>query len=491
VTLSVPELFVRVCRERRAHGAVVEGHTTVTFGELSRWADAIAAAVEQAGPFAGSRGAVVLPNSAKFVAAFMGIARAGGVVAPLDPGYRRELRAQLADMEPGAILLGEETLSSVREAIVTLRRKPALLLLDAPGRVEVLAAGDVPGGRGLPADDPPLLLLHTSGSAGPAKRVVRTHERVAAEVAALHALLGMTPADRVLGAAPFSHTNGLIRSMLTAMLAGATLYPMVQFGRRTAPALITKERLTCFGGVPPMFVALTESPPRDAVDLSSLRVVFSASAPLLERDARRFYAAHGLWIRQLYGSTETGTISYNDDPDVEGCLATVGRALPGVSLTVQDDGGTTVPVGLEGEIAVSSRFATASYDGDAEATRENFRRGWYLTRDLGRLDGQGRLTLTGRQGWLINRGGYKVNPSEVEEVIRLHPKVADVAVVGRRGPHGDDVIRCLVVLRAPSRAEDLIRHCREHIADHKIPNRIEFRNALPRTSTGKILRERL
>ena len=491
MTLSLPDRFARVCREQPAHGAVVGGRVTVTFADLSRWADAIAAALERSGPFAGSHGVVILPNSAAFVAAFMGIARAGGVVAPLDPGYRQELRTYLADVEPGAILVGAEAASAVQEAIVTLRRKPALLLLDAPGRIQLLAAGDTSRGRGLPGDDPALLLLYTSGSTGLPKRVVRTHARIAAEVAALHRLFDVTPADRVLGAAPFWHVNGLVRSMLTAMLAGATLYPMARFGRRAVPALITKERLTLFGGVPRMFVALTETPHRDEVDLTSLRIVFSASAPMLERDARRFHAAHGLWIRQLYGSTETGTISYNDHLDVKDHLATVGRPLPGVSVTVRDDGGATAPLGVEGEIAVSSPFAASSYDGNAEATRERFRSGWYLTRDLGRLDAEGYLTLTGRRDWLINRGGYKVNPLEVEEVIRRHPKVADVAVVSGRGPHGDNIVRCVVVLRAPSRAADIIRHCRDHIADHKIPSRIEFRNAVPQTSTGKVLRERL
>jgi long-chain acyl-CoA synthetase len=238
-------------------------------------------------------------------------------------------------------------------------------------------------------------------------------------------------------------------------------------------------------------VILADTPPRGAVDLSSLRTVFSSSAPLLPEDALRFHARYGLYVRQLYGSTETGTISFNVHPNVEQCLESVGRPLPDVRLAILDENRHPLPVGEEGEVAIASPAAIRAYDGNPEASAASFADGFYLSGDLGRMAGDGALTLTGRKKFLINRGGFKVNPLEVERAILSHPKVREVAVVGAPGAHGDDIVRCVVVAREPCTAEEIMRHCATRIADFKIPSRIEFRDALPKTETGKVLRQKL
>jgi hypothetical protein len=279
--------------------------------------------------------------------------------------------------------------------------------------------------------------------------------------------------------------------MMTSMYVGATLYPVREFRRREVLELVTRERVTYFGAVPYMFVILADTPVRGTVDLSSLRTVFSASAPLLPADNRRFREKSGHWIRQLYGSTETGTISVNLAADVESTLASVGCPLPDTRFDVVDEHGHAMPAGEDGEVRIASPGVIPGYDGNPEANASAFRDGWYWSGDLGRLSADGALTLTGRKKFLINRGGFKINPLEVEEAIASHPKVAEVVVAGAPGPHGDDVVRCVIVGREPCTVDEIVAHCATRIADYKIPSRIEFRDALPKSETGKLLASRL
>jgi long-chain acyl-CoA synthetase len=497
--MSLAERFDMVRRAVGGRPAIVADGGALSYERLGQWSEVVAGSLDRSRSVSGRRVALVLPNGGAFVAAFLGAARSGAVVAPLNPGYRRqEVEHYLADMGPAAVVVCLETAPLVGEALSRLAEPPRLLLVGDPGTCEILSPGGgaggpdpVPAWPSPPLPSPPLLLLYTSGSTGPPKRVIRTHAQLLAEIDALSAVFAVTPGDRFLGAVPFSHVNGLVRSMLTATLGGASLYPVRHFARRTLLELVGRERLTFFGAVPPMIVMLARTRAREREDLSTLRLIFSASAPLIADDTLAFRRAFGIVVRQLYGSTETGTISFNDHPRPEQHLESVGRALPGVRLAVLDESGRPLPPGVEGEITVSSPFAVTGYDGNEAATGRSFRDGVYLTGDLGRIDEGGTLTLTGRKSFMINRGGYKVNPYEVEQAIRRHPKVADVTVLGAPGPHGDQVVRCLVVSREPCTAEEIARHCREWIADYKIPSHIEFHESLPRTVTGKIRRDAL
>lgn len=488
---TLGDRFDRTAARLGAQLAVREPERDWSYAELLGFSQRVSQALE---PFAGgprARVGLMVPNSAAFVAAFHGIIRDGGVVVPLNVRYRdQELVYYLNDAGTAALLAGPDIVETARQALATLACPPALLVLDGaecrlvePGRADPVPA---------PArDSPPLLLQYTSGSTGPPKRVIRTHANLLFELERLVVAFHVGEEDRFLGAAPFSHVNGLVRTMLTSMFVGATLHPMRQFHRRGALELIARERITFFCGVPYMFIVLADTPVRGAVDLSSLRTVFSASAPLLPDDNRRFQAKYGHWVRQLYGSTETGTISVNLDPDPAAHLASVGLPLPDIRVEVVDEGGRPVASGMEGEVVIASPGAITGYAGNAEATAASFRDGVYLSGDLGRKGAGGRLTLTGRKKFLINRGGFKVNPLEVEQAIQSHPKVREVAVVGAPGPHGDDVVRCVVVASGPCTPEEIVRHCEGRIADYKIPSRIEFRDTLPKSETGKLLRQRL
>jgi long-chain acyl-CoA synthetase len=488
--LCLSDVVDRRWAEEASHPAIRQGDDGLTFGELLQWSQRISRSLQRVVREPGQRVALMMANSAAFVASFFAIARLGGVVAPLSPRYRsQEARHYLGDLDAVA-LLTEPHASGPPDIPEGEPRLAVVEVSRAEGARMVR-----PGGDGAPSlrlgGSPPLLQQYTSGSTGRPKRVIRSHANLLAELEALRQTFDVNTGDRFLGAAPFSHVNGLVRTMMTAMYVGATLYPVEAFHRRGILNVLTREHITVFGGVPHMFVILSQTPPREPVDLSALRIVFSSSAPLTAADNREFRARYGTVIRQLYGSTETGTISFNGHSRPEDRPTSVGTPLPGVRVEVLDDQGRALPAGREGQLAVASPFATGEYAGHPEATAESFRGGWYLTGDLGAADREGFITLTGRCKLAINRGGFKVNPYEVEVAIREHPGVADVAVLGLPGGHGDDIVCAVIVALGALPAEEVVAHCRDRIADYKIPTTIEFRRALPRSPTGKILRDDL
>ena len=491
--MTLHEHFDRIASDAGARTAVHDGEKALSYDDLNSASVRMTHALESAGVSAGDRVGLMLPNSAPFVASYFAIARAGGVIAPLNVRYKRqELEYYLDDTEASALIVSPALVDVAMETIESMDHAPALLVAHDAGELELHRAGS--GRSPAPISDIPglpLMIQYTSGSTGAPKRVIRTHENLLFELERLQSTFGLGPADRLLGAAPFTHVNGLVRTMLTSMYVGATLFPMATFDRRKALATITEHRITYFGAVPYMFVLLADSPLRGEVDLSSLRVAFSASAPLLPDDNRRFREKYGIGIRQLYGSTETGTISVNMHDDTETCIDSVGAPLPDVTITVIGDDGNPVDAGVEGEVMITSPGAITAYAGNAEASAASFRDGSYLSGDLGRMNEDGCLVLTGRKKFLINRGGFKVNPLEVEDAIMSHPSVREVAVYGAPSAHGDDVVQCAVVVDGECTQKDILDHCRERIADYKIPSRVAFMDALPKSDTGKLLRHKL
>ena len=475
--------------------AVHDGPLRWTFADTARVTHQVIGELESAGVRCGHTVALMVPNSAAFVAAFFAIASVGCVVAPFNVRYKRqELHYYIKDTDAAAIIASPDLCGEVLGSMEDSGRKPAVVSIDAEGAAKTIQPGREPAGSpagGEPTSDDSLLLQYTSGSTGAPKRIFRTHGQLLLELEQLQTIFQVATSDRFLGVAPFSHVNGLVRTMMTSMFVGGTLHTLPAFDRRRVLELITNERITYFGGVPYMFTLLADSPLRGAVDLTSLRVVFSASAPLLEGDNRRFLSKYGKSVRQLYGSTETGMISVNLGDDPMDKPESVGTAVPGVRIQIIGEDGAPLPAGIEGEVAIASPWAIMAYEGNPSATAEAFIDGAYRSGDLGIIDADGYLTLTGRKKFMINRGGFKVNPLEVEKAILSFPKVREVVVVGQASRFGDDIVRAVVVATENCEPEEIVEHCRARIADYKVPSQIEFRDELPKSQTGKILRHEL
>ena len=222
-----------------------------------------------------------------------------------------------------------------------------------------------------------------------------------------------------------------------------------------------------------------------------MRLCFSAGAPLEKEVCKGFHHRYGQYIRQLYGSTETGSVTINLDEDIENTLDSVGRAMPPAEASVFDESDHQVLPGETGAMGIRGPAMAKGYEGLPEQTASSFRNGFFFPGDIGRFDHEGRLYITGRSTFFINVGGNKVDPAEVEQVILANPKIKEVVVVGIKAPYGGEFVKAVVVTKERCEASEIIENCKGCLAEYKVPKIVDFRDEIPKSPLGKVLRKYL
>ncbi len=469
----------------RAPGGVIfsEGQTELRLEQLVGRASALAGrlAAEGAGP--GDNIGLLVRGGCRTAASIYGVLAAGATAVPLNPASKPgEVARALGPCRP-KLALCEPDLAPLVEGLV-----PRVLV------PQDALTGNDPGaawkGRGQDGARPAFILFST-GSTGRPKRVVRTHAMMSAEADQYQAGVGLTREDRILGVAPLFHSYGICCVMLSCVRSGASARLFGEFQPDVVLAEATRLRATVLAGSPFHYSIMAQMRPRAGTDLSSIRWTVSCGAPapaqVLERVRERF----GLCVRQLYGASEVGSVSLNVEKDAVPAAMSVGTPLPGVRVRIVRDDGSEAAPGESGEVAVASPAGSARYEDLPEMSARAFRDGWFHSGDLGHLDINGLLYITGRVKLLINAGGNKVDPLEVEQVLEEHPAVREAAVVGMPAAHSLEVVKAVVVLKEPALAEELRSHCAERLSGYKVPRIVEFRDQLPRSPTGKLLRKDL
>jgi len=403
--------------------------------------------------------ALLLPNTPAFAIGFLALAQLGATVVPLNPQFKRaELEFCFCDAGVRAVIADELEIAQLIEDHPPLEPQPRSL-------------------------DEDVLVQYSSGSTGRPKRVPRTKRQLWWEAESFVATAGLTADDTIFCSIPMFHAYGLGCCLLAAIRSGASLVMLdapqpFALARERALRLLERERVTVFPAVPFMFRVLAEA--HTGADLSAIRLCLSAGNALPRSTFDAFDDAFAVPIRQLYGLTETGTVAVNTDDDPWATAASVGRPMPGIDVDVLDGAGNGLGAGRIGEIAIRSPAMTRRYGGG------------FLTGDRGRLDEEGRLVITGRRKLLIDVMGDKVDPIEVEDVLAVHPRVREVVVVGiPSGVEGEELVKAVVVGEEGCGERELIRFCRERLANYKVPRVVEFRDEIPRSALGKVLRKYL
>jgi long-chain acyl-CoA synthetase len=306
--------------------------------------------------------------------------------------------------------------------------------------------------------------------------------------------LRVGPEDVIFGGLPLFHSFGQTCTLNAAVATGACLTLLPRFDPAQALRMLADHRATVFAGVPTMYGAMLQVPDRTDYDLSALRSCMSGGAAMPVEVLRRFEDAFGCIVLEGYGLSETSPVASFNHPDRERKPGSIGTPIRGVEMRVVDEAGVEAPRGEVGEIAIRGHNVMKGYWNKPEATAEAVSAdGWFRTGDIGRVDEDGYYFIVDRKKDLIIRGGYNIYPREIEEVLYEHPDVAEAAVIGM--PHaelGEEVGAAVVVKPGATVTPDQLRaHVKANVAAYKYPRRVWLVDALPKTSTGKILKREI
>jgi len=337
------------------------------------------------------------------------------------------------------------------------------------------------------------VILYTSGTTGKPKGAELTHSNLLLNCAVVvPKLLPITNDHVALAALPLFHSFGQTCIQNATIAAGGTFTLLPRFSPEEALAMIERDRVTLFAGVPTMYFAILHHQGK-ARDLSSLRYCMTGGAAMPVEVMRAFEEKHGVQILEGFGLSETSPVaSFNvlDRPRQPG---SIGYPVWGVEMAILDDLDRPLPDGERGEICVRGHNVMKGYWKRPDATKEALRNGWFHTGDIGVRDSAGSYTIVDRKKDMIIRGGFNVYPREIEEVLYAHPAVLEAAVVGvPHESHGEEV-KAILALRPGHKlsAAEVIAFCKERLAAYKYPRLVEFRDALPKGPTGKILKREL
>lgn len=536
-TIDVPDqtlsdFLINATRKYPDHTAIIFKGREISYRELDEFTDAVAAGLMANGFQKGDRAVIYMPNTPQFVISYFGILKAGGIVIATNPLYtERELEHQLADCGARTVFVmslyydqlkrvqkkGHTNVERIIVANIKEYLPPVLKILFTllkerkDGHKVTLVDGDISFsefvklGKNAPRANVSVsaediaLLQYTGGTTGLSKGAVALHRNLVANTMMLQAWLEWEYGrEVVLGAIPFFHSYGMITAMIYSIsVAGTLIIAPDPRDQDDVLGSINKYRPSIFPGVPAMYVAINNNPDVQAgkYDVSSIRACVSGSAPLLQETKRKFEALTGGKLVEGYGLTEAHVATHANPINGENRAGSIGLPLPGVACRIVDTvhGGDELPVGDVGELVIKAPNVMQGYWNMPEETANTLHAGWLYTGDIARMDEDGYFYIEDRKKDLIIAGGYNIYPREVEEVLATHPAVVEVSVAGVPDPKRGETVMAWIVKHPGdgTTEQEIIEWSKTQLAKYKYPRIVEFRDELPKTTVGKVLKREL
>ena len=469
----------------------VPGGVRLTYGELREQVGAAADRLAQLGVGREDRVALVLPNSAEAIVLFLAAATAG-TAAPLNPAYKEEeFRFYLQDTGARVLVVPTGQGEAARAAMPAGMR-----LVDAHfdgGRLVMESAPPDSRARtaSSPAEDDVALVLHTSGTTSLPKLVPLRHRNLFASADNIASTYRLEPSDVALCVMPLFHIHGLMASTMATFRSGGTVVVPPKFDPMTFWPTVNEHGASWYSAVPTMHQMLLMRNRGERPDgAEKLRFIRSSSSALSPETMTQLESRFGAPVLEAYGMTEAShQMASNPLPPAPRRRGTVGIGT-GVRLGIMSDSGVLLPEGggAFGEVVIRGPNVIDGYSNNPEANAASFVDGWFRTGDQGTIDADGYLSLTGRIKEMINRGGEKISPREIDDVLMQHPAVGEAVAFGAPHPAWGEEVVAAVVLKEPVAEKDLIAFARERLADYKVPKKLYIVDRIPTTATGKIQR---
>ena len=467
-----------------------EQNLKISYGSLRDQVTSVAEALSAFGIRRGDRVGMALPNGLPTIVAFLAASEAG-TAAPLNPAYREEeFRFYLEDTSAKVLLLPPTGADDARKAAAACSVPVLAVDLDADGRVTVAGVGRKP--YDAPGVNDVALILHTSGSTGRPKRVPLSHANLSISSHNVAGTYDLSPGDVSLCVMPLFHVHGLVASTLATLATGGTVVVPSKFSPLSFWRIARDTGATWYSAVPTihqLLLARAEKGSRPP-GAEKLRFIRSCSAALPPPVMQGLEEAFGAPVLEAYGMTEAAhQMASNPLPPRDRKPGSVGPGT-NVGISIRDGEGNVLPAGERGEVCIAGPNVVTGYENNPEANATAFFGEWFRTGDQGMLDEQGYLSLTGRLKEMINRGGEKISPREIDEVLLGHPAIAEAVAFGTAHPTWGEEVAAAVKLKEGESAKeaDLLAFCKERLADFKRPKQIFITEAIPRTATGKIQR---
>jgi long-chain acyl-CoA synthetase len=523
--VSLYEMFKQSAERFPNNPAISFMNRELTYRELLAQIDAFAASLEGLGVKKGDRVAIHLPNCTQFPIAFFGILAIGAIVVPCNPMYvARELSYQLKDSGAETIvtmtrfynLVKEiQPLTDLKNIIVTnikdyfpgmLRFLYTVAKEKKEGDRVDLAASDhsfmglmkaYAGKKARPVKVSPedrAIFMYTGGSTGVSKGAVLQHRNLLANALQVKAWCSDLEEGKeiFLAVLPFFHSYGMTTVMNTPLFSGNKIVMLPRFVLADVLKTIDKEKPTLFPGVPTMYVAINNAPDLAKHDIKSVRVCISGAAPLPVEVQKQFEKNTGGKLVEGYGLSEASPVTHANPIYGKSIIGSIGLPFPDTEVKIVDleTGKEVLPIGEVGEMCVRGPQVMECYHNMPEETANSLRDGWLYTGDIGRLDEDGYTYIVDRKKDMVIAGGYNIYPRDIEEVLFTHPKIVEAAVAGVMDPYRGETLKAYVVLKeGESLTEaEVIQYCKDNLAAYKVPKLVEFREELPKTMVGKVLR---
>jgi acyl-CoA synthetase (AMP-forming)/AMP-acid ligase II len=471
---------------------VPELNLRITYDSLRQQVLAVADALAAAGIRHGNRVAIVQPNGLPAIVCFLAAAMTG-TAAPLNPAYPyEEFFFFLGDTSAHLLLCPHRGAEQARAAAVDRGIRVLSVVMDPQGTVHIVQQrAGTPAAP--PTPDDVALVLHTSGSTGRPKRVPLQHSNLAVSASNVANTYSLSPDDVSLCIMPLFHIHGLVASTLAPLFSGGTVVVPTKFSPLTFWRTVHEHRVTWYSGVPTMHQLLLARAHGHKHHAGTLRFIRSASAPMPPEKIHKMEELFGVPFVEAYGMTEAShQMASNPLPPEHRKPGSVGPAT-GIRISIMDAQGKHLRKGERGEVVIQGPSIFDGYENNSEANAASFVRGWFRTGDQGYLDEDNYLHLTGRIKDLIIRGGENVAPREVDEVLLAHPAVAEAVTFAMPHPTLGEEVASAVVLHEQGGAHesDLLKHCRERLAEYKCPKKVFIVHSIPLTATGKIRRQQV